>query len=159
MIIHRDSLNILSYLGSSTRNLPPYTKVSAAKLKLSAIGGLITLRLMVKKSYGLSLGIIVFLRPQNSTFWPMMTIFMNFHHFVVLIFFYNYKLRLEFFIQGYSTKLAVSVHHYISSSISVIYELVRCKIIRKMRKQQKQPIFGDTVQPHNIMISHWFQSR
>jgi len=46
--------------GSSTGNLPLYTKVSPAKLKLLAIEALTTLRPLIKKSHELSLSIIVF---------------------------------------------------------------------------------------------------
>ena len=72
--------------GSSTGNLPSLRWASPIKRKLSAIQGLITLRLLIQKSYELSLGIIVFLAPQNTIFWSTLTIC---HHFVTRTFFYN----------------------------------------------------------------------
>ncbi len=60
-------------MGSSTRNLPLYTEVFTAKLKLPAIEDLSTLISLVKKFRSLSVGIIVFLGSQNTTFWPKMT--------------------------------------------------------------------------------------
>ncbi len=73
-------------LGSSTGNLPLYTKVSPAKLKLSAIEGLTTLRYMIKKSYGLSIGIIVFFGPQNTIFPPILSFssFWDLYFFLLL---------------------------------------------------------------------------
>ncbi len=54
--------------GSSTGNLPLYTKVSPAKLKLLAIEALTILRPLIKESYELSIGIIAFFGPQNTIF-------------------------------------------------------------------------------------------
>ncbi len=56
-------------LGSFTGNLSRYTKISRAKLKVSAIAALIIIRPLVKISYEPSFG------PQNITFWPIITIF------------------------------------------------------------------------------------
>ena len=78
-------------MGSSTGNLPLYTKVSPIKLKLSAIEGLTNLRPLIKKSDEISLSIMNFWVPQNTTFWPIKAIFMIFHHFEASIFPYNCK--------------------------------------------------------------------
>ena len=78
-------------MGSSTRNIPRYTKVSPAKLKFLAIEGLTILRPLIKKSHELSIGIMGFLKFQDTIFLPIMTIFMILHHFGIVTCFYNYK--------------------------------------------------------------------
>jgi hypothetical protein len=85
---------VLSQMGSSTGNLPRYTEVFAAKLKLSAIEGLTTLRPLIKKSYELLIGIILFFDYKI----PPLGYNDHFHHFVTLPFFYNYRRYVELYI-------------------------------------------------------------
>jgi hypothetical protein len=75
-------------MGSCARNLPLYTKVSTAKLKLSEIEGLTTLRPLIKESYELSLGIMVFF---VTTKYHLLVYSDVFRHFETLTFFHNYN--------------------------------------------------------------------
>lgn len=65
-----------------------------------------------------------------------------FHHFVTLIFFYNYRSQLECYISVWSAKLVLSVQHYVSSFISSISGLVSSKIMRKWENSKNSLFSG-----------------
>jgi hypothetical protein len=62
-------------MSSCTENLPRHIKVFLIKLKLSSTDGHTTLRPLIKKSHEHCIGMLMFLKPPNITFWRMMFVF------------------------------------------------------------------------------------